>query len=322
MANQSPQPIIQNRTGRITPKAGQRTGESRLRYLISGLGKNRDHLLHALFIVCFLLASSGCTLTRSAISSLRSTDHFVPLETDKRVLYEPGAEAFAEQMAELLPQAIEQVEAGHYRPFVKPVTIHVCASQENYEKLTGIKAPASITLKGVFFSPRLVEEQRPLSLYLAHELSHLHLEQQIGKWKFARLPAWFKEGLATYVSGGGGAQNVTESEAVEAIKTGKHFEPNEKGSIFFRKYGHHWGLSPQMFYRQSMMFVAYLKDTGEEKYCSLLLGIQDGAGFSKSFHTAFDASLAEIWKEFLTEIEKSAGHKNNKYYTVSQRNSE
>jgi hypothetical protein len=266
------------------------------------MGENRNHLLHVFFIVCFLLASSGCSVTRSAISSLRSTDHFVPLETDKRVLYEPGAEAFAEQMAALLPQAIEQVETGHYRPFVKPVTIHICVSEKSYEKLTGIKAPASVTLKGVFFSPRLVEEQRPLPLYLAHELSRLHLEQQIGKWKFAHLPAWFKEGLATYVSGGGGAQNVTESEAIEAIKAGKHFEPHEKGSIFFRKYGHHWGLSPHMFYRQSMMFIAYLKNIDEEKYRSFLLAIQDGAGFSESFHNAFGVSLAEIWDDFLEKI--------------------
>jgi hypothetical protein len=268
------------------------------------MGKTRYHLLNIIFILVFLLTSSSCTVTRSAISSLRSTDHFVPLEADPRVLYEPGAEAFAEQMAELLPEAIERVEAGHYRPFAKPVTIRVCASQESYEKLTGLKAPASVTLKGVFFSPRLVEEQRPLLLYLAHELSHLHLEQQISKWKFARLPAWFKEGLATYVSGGGGAQTVTESEAIEAIKAGEHFEPHETGSIFFRKYGHHWGLSPQMFYRQSMMFVAYLKHSDEQKYHGLLLSIQDGACFSDAFHDAFHASLSELWQEFLSDIKK------------------
>jgi hypothetical protein len=58
-----------------------------------------------------------------------------------------------------------------------------------------------------------------------------------------------------------------------------------------------------MFYRQSMMFVAYLEDIDEKRYQSFLLAIQDGAGFSESFHNAYDASLAEIWKEFLTEIE-------------------
>jgi hypothetical protein len=266
--------------------------------------KNRDHLLHIILIVVFLLTSSGCTVTRSAICSLRSTDHFVPLEAEPRVLYEPGAEAFAQQMAELLPEAIERVEAGHYRPFAKPVTIRVCASEESYEKLTGLKAPASVTLKGVFFSPQLVKEQRPLLLYLAHELSHLHLEQQIGKWKFARIPGWFKEGLATYVSGGGGAQKVSESEAIEAIKAGKHFEPHETGGIFFRKYGHHWGLSPHMFYRQSMMFVAYLKSIDEQKYRSFLLSIQDGTCFSDSFDDAFNARPEEIWQEFVINIKK------------------
>jgi hypothetical protein len=283
--------------------------------------KTRDYLLPALFIVIFILTSSSCSVTRSAISSLRSTDHFVPLEAEPRVLYEPGAEAFAEQMAALLPEAIERVEAGHYRPFVKPVTIRVCASEESYEKLTGLKAPASVTLKGIFFSSRLVKEQRPLLLYLAHELSHLHLEQQIGKWKFAHLPAWFKEGLATYVSGGGGAQTVTESEAIEAIKAGKHFEPHKTGRIFFRKYGHHWGLSPHMFYRQSMMFVAYLKNIDEQKYRGFLLSIQEGTCFSDSFHDAFNTNLTEIWQEFLAEIKKCEGH-NNTYYMLSQLHSE
>ena len=264
--------------------------------------KNPGHLLHVLFIVVLLLTSSNCSVTRRAISSLRSTDHFVPLEAEPRVLYEPGAEAFAQQMADLLPEAIERVEAGHYRAFVKPVIIHICASEESYEKLTGLKAPASVTLKGVFFSPRLVKEQRPLVLYLAHELSHLHLEQQIGKWKFAHLPPWFTEGLATYVSGGGGAQTVTESEAIEAIRAGKRFEPHERGSIFFRKYGHHWGLSPYMFYRQSMIFVTYLKNMDEQKYRSFLLSIQDGACFSDAFHDAFHTSLSESWQEFLAEI--------------------
>ena len=74
----------------------------------------------------------GCAVVRSSFCSLKSTDHFLPLETDSRVLYEPGAEDFAEQLAELLPQAIEQVEDGQYRPFAEPVQIYVCASQENY----------------------------------------------------------------------------------------------------------------------------------------------------------------------------------------------
>ena len=264
--------------------------------------RNQYYVLYIFLITTSLFSLSGCSVIKSAFCSLRSTERFVSLETDSRVRYEPGAEAFAEQMSELLPEAIKEVEAGHYRPFAKPVTIYICASQESYTKITGLKAPASMTLKGVFFSPRLVEEERPLLLYLAHELSHLHLEQRIGQYKFARLPAWFKEGLAALVSDGGGAHLVTELEAVESFRSGRHFEPHKKGRLFFRKYAHHWGLRPHMFYRQSMMFVAYLRDCDEKKYRDLLSHIQDGSSFADSFNMAYGVGLMDVWKQFLLQI--------------------
>lgn len=83
-------------------------------------------ILLVILIVPSLLFFSNCTVVKSTICSLRSTDHFISLETDSRVVYEPGAEDFAQQMAHLLPQAIEKVKAGHYRPFAKPVIIHIC----------------------------------------------------------------------------------------------------------------------------------------------------------------------------------------------------
>jgi len=116
-------------------------------------------------IALLFMSTFGCDVINSAIHSLKSTQNFIPYSADPRVLYEPGAEKFAAQMAVLLPQAIEQVEAGQYRPFAKKITIYVCASQKSYTSFTGLKAPASLTLKGVFFSPRLVEEKRPLLLY-------------------------------------------------------------------------------------------------------------------------------------------------------------
>jgi hypothetical protein len=251
------------------------------------------------------MSTIGCDVIKSAIHSLRSTQHFIPFSADNRVLYEPGAEKFAEQMAVLLPQAIEQVEKGQYRSFSKGVTIYICASQESYTRFTGLKAPASLTLKGVFFSPRLVKEKRPLLLYLTHELSHLHIEQQIGQYKFAILPAWFKEGLAALVSNGGGAQNVSEAQAIEAFKNGKHFEPNTAEGIFFRKYGSYWDLPPHLFYRQSMMFVSYLKENNENQFRRFLLQIEDGRRFIKAFNDTFDNDMSGLWNDFLKDIMKN-----------------
>ena len=264
---------------------------------------NKKRTVVIISVMTLLLNStSGCNVINSAIHSLRSTKNFVSLSSDPRVLYEPGAEKFALQMAALLPQAIEEVEKRQYCAFSKSVVIYICASQQSYTGYTGLNSPASLTLKGVFFSPRLVEEKRPLLLYLAHELSHLQLEQQIGQYKFALLPAWFKEGLASFVSNGGGAQNVTEAQAIEAFKNGKHFEPNTTGGIFFRKYGSYWGLTPHLFYRQSMMFVRYLKEKNETQFRRFLLDIQDGTRFINAFNDNFDEDISRIWNEFLESI--------------------
>lgn len=272
---------------------------------VRGASTVNHRTLHLFLVGILLSCFCGCTVVRTSFHALKSTDHFLPLGADSRVLYEPGAEDFAEQLAESLPQAVELVEAGQYRSFAKPVEIYVCASQESYTSLTGLKAPASLTLRGVFFSPRLVEEQRPVPLYLTHELSHLHLEQQMGKYRFAKLPAWFKEGLATLVSGGGGAHTVTDREAMEAIASGSHFVPHEHGGIFFRKYASHWGLTHHMFYRQSMVFVAYLKSRNENKYRNLLLSIQNGSSFADAFDDAYGVRVSQIWEQFLEETKQN-----------------
>ena len=111
----------------------------------------------------------------------------------------------------------------------------------------------------------------------------------------------------------GGAHLVTDMEAIESIKSGKHFVPHEKGNILFRKYGHHWGLKPHMSYRQSMLFMAYLKTMDEKMYRNLLIKIQDGECFADAFNETFNLSLNDIWDKFLKEIKSKSN--NNMYQT-------
>ena len=72
--------------------------------------------------LCLTLLS-GC-----ATQPLPSVNQFLKLESDPRVRYEPGADAYARQVAGLLPQAIRQVESAHARPFSSSVEVFVCAS--------------------------------------------------------------------------------------------------------------------------------------------------------------------------------------------------
>ena len=46
-----------------------------------------------------------------------------------------------------------------------------------------------------------------------------------------RLPQWFKEGLAVMVSGGGGAEGVSELQARDAIRRGDHIAIESSNSL-------------------------------------------------------------------------------------------
>ena len=250
-----------------------------------------------------ILAQCNNMVVKRIHFSFRSLDDFISLKIDSRILYEPRAKIFAQQVAQLLPEAIAYVEKGHYRSFIKPIKIYIFATESDYSKITGFKAPAHSRPRGVCFSPKIFKENRPMLSYLTHELSHLHLLQQLGEYKCLKnIPTWFFEGLATFVSNGGGAHLVTKEKAIESIKRGNHFVPHAKGSFIFPKYGNSWGLKPHMFYRQSMIFVAYLKMIDEKKYQDFLLKIQDRASFADSFNSVFEVGLNDTWINFLKEI--------------------
>lgn len=263
----------------------------------------RRKLLFA-FIIATLSSFLGCSFIRQSIAALRSTDHFLTYESDPRILYESGAGKYADKIAHFLPAAVQQIEERQYHPFIKPVRVYVCSSKESLKKYFGADVRAGVLIK-LFLSPRIFEDGDEVAkLYLTHELSHLHIRDQIGNYKMSRLPVWFKEGLATYASEGGGAQTVSEKHAIDAIKSGKHFVPNESGGLIFQKTASDWGLKPHMFYRQSMIFIKYLTDTNKVAFRKLLLSVENGERFSMAFETAYNRKLVEIWNDFMKEIGK------------------
>jgi hypothetical protein len=199
----------------------------------------------------------GCSTVSAIAHYTKSTDHFHQLSNEQRVFYEPGAAKFADIVAHALPSAIETVEKKQYGKFNKEIKIYACETTESYNNLTGTKAKAVTYRNSVFMSPGLMENQNDIKPYLTHELSHLMLLQNRGLYGFMTLPPWFIEGLAVFVSNGSGAGNVT------LILSGKTFKPDAAGGVldfFFRKYGSHWNLEPHLFYKQSELFVIYLKN--------------------------------------------------------------
>lgn len=111
----------------------------------------------------------------------------------------------------------------------------------------------------VYLSEKLREKINTLSSILVHELSHVHIRQYSGTFKYITdVPGWFLEGVAVYVSSGGGAETVTAEQAEAAIRNATRFEPDDSGRIIGHKTAHSYSLEPHMYYRQAGLFVESL----------------------------------------------------------------
>ena len=254
-------------------------------------------MIALMFVAIFF---TPCTATKAVIAMNKPTSQFIVLKQDKRVLYEKGAEKHAEIVAKKIDAAVQMVEQKQYKKFTKPVVIYICNSIESFtDYCVQSRASGCVLNERLFLSPKNFQANRQA---LTHELSHLHIEQQLGMFTWhSRYPAWFQEGLATYVSGGEGANRVFPDEARKAMLEGKSFMPNLRGNLIFRKGASSFGLTPNMFYRQAAMFIEYLHNIDAMKFKTFLLFVEAGGNFEESFSAIYKISLNEAWEKFAQE---------------------
>lgn len=254
--------------------------------------------------VC-LFCFSGCAVYDGITNYFNSTNHFLTFKKDHRIRYESGAEKFAAAVSSDLSSAVKEIESRQYSAFPDKITIYVCKSQESFKEMTGRDVSAMFYKKSVFLSPKLLDKPDTVKLYIAHELSHLHLYQHVGDYAYLCIPSWFAEGLAAFVSNGGGAEKVSDAEVKEFIRSGNHFQPIEKagiGDLFVPKYASYWGISHQhkhhMFYRQCMLFVSFLANESPEKFKKFLITLENGKEFADAFRSSLGADAMTKWDEF------------------------
>ncbi|NOY65212.1 MAG: hypothetical protein GXO97_07455 [Nitrospirae bacterium] len=247
----------------------------------------------------------NCSATEGVFHLFKSTDRFRPLEADPEILYEEGARDFALKVARVLPEAIKTVEQRQYNHFLRPIKIYVCNSRESFRDITGRDVRALTYRGAIYISQRLHERPEWLKGYLTHELSHLLIGQHAGVFAGAKMPPWFVEGLATYVSNGGGAEDVTDTEAIQAILSGRHFVPELEGGFIFRKTASSFGLRPHMFYRQAALFVSFMKAYDEMAFKSLLWHIYRGSNFRDAFTASYSVPIKTLWNEFVVKLNQT-----------------
>ncbi len=264
--------------------------------------KRRIYLQIALAWTALLLLN-GCTAIGASIAMHRSTDHLLPLSQDGRVFYENGAESLATSVASILDQSLARVEAEQHAKFEKDVVVYVLNSVETFASFCVHKRARGCVLnERLFISP--IAKDVILGI-LTHELSHLQMEQFLGMWHWhSKVPPWFSEGLAVFVSSPerGGAETVSRKEALLAISNGQSFRPNKRGSLLFPKTASSFGLELHMFYAQSELFVKFLHDKDNLKFKSLLSKIRHKENFSKAILTSYNESLTQLWVEFTQSV--------------------
>lgn len=239
-------------------------------------------------------------------------DQFNKLATDDRILFKQDMDESAMLIQKVLNEKIREIEEVHGKPFSKKVIVHICDTQNCFNSYTGMKGGilAAVTSNGLFLSPYLFANEE-YSSWLAHELSHLHLFQQISIFTASFIPQWYHDGLATYASNGGGANRISREEALEYIQSGKHIIAKDKGAFFSTR----WPLNYEapsdawpkpwyqqhMDYRQASLFYEFLHPKGGTK---LLRYLEKGDSFRQAFISTYGKNPEEmfsIYKNSLAE---------------------
>ena len=250
--------------------------------------------------------------TRHLISGLLNMPDRMPaLTANSQVHYQPGAADFARDVAVLLPDAIARVEAVHGRRFAHPVIVGVYATPEAYAAAngTGSTVPVGVTVfDRVNLSPKLFGPQRQrLRAILTHELSHAHIQGWIGGYAYLYLPNWFKEGLAVMLSGGGGAELVSEDEARAAIQRGEKLVIDDAGSLSsltdVRLEKEPENRPPWyplvLAYREAGMFVNYLRQSDEPAFDRMMNVILGDGPFTEAVTVGYHDDVRSLWQKFI-----------------------
>src|SRR5215475_8818660 len=253
---------------------------------------------------------SLATVHQIASGVWNNPDRLAASPENPRVHYERGGAQYAHAVATLLPATIARIESVQGRPFAHPVTVGVYVSREAFASGNGLGHPraAGVTFFGhVTLSPILFSAQRQrLPAILTHEMSHAHLQSWISALAYIHLPNWFKEGLAVMVSGGGGAEFVSEIEARDAIRRGDRIAIDSEGSgrnltgIKFENPSETSnGLRVMMGYRQAGLFVTFLHDRDAAGFAGMMAAVLDGRPFGAAVMAGYGRGLLTLWAEFL-----------------------
>lgn len=217
---------------------------------------------------------------------------------------EKGAESIAGDISAALPAAVQQVEATHGGKLGALPPIVVCATAACYSRYAAIPASAAETLRDKRISingAKILDMHRDAVQIFTHELSHFYWYSQGVGFQ----PRWFAEGMGVWVSGGGGAENVSVEAAEQAIRAGTTIHPTLDSGLW--NYLTRSPSAPEnnwhLYYRQAGMFVQYLHDRDPLAFAHLLDALRTSKDLQQAWPLAYTVSLDEAWLQFVRGIQ-------------------
>lgn len=251
-----------------------------------------------IIIVFTLLSIVGCSTWNRGTSYFHYKDNLKVLPIDKRILVEGTDIVNVQKIYDKLDSSINIVKDFYQTPFSKEIYVTICSTEKSYIKRSGgyKNSEAMTNWNRVFLAPLTFQKNNEIPV-LIHELTHLHICQKIGIIRMiCNIPPWFNEGLAVVVSGGAGAEEYTDSAAIDWINNNKCIDPKAKGN--FLKPSNDSKLPWDMFYRQSSLFVSYLQEEYPNEFKVFLSDIENKKKFKKAFEKCFNKSIIDAFQAF------------------------
>ncbi len=260
---------------------------------------------HCIRLGCFVTVLSlltGCSaVVRATYLELLPLRGFDTLQTDGRVHYEPEAKTSAELLAANYVQAVQQIETRLGDKLQTVPHVYLCASEACFLKYALNKeARAEARGRGnlILLKANTLEAEGRLLPVFTHELVHTFWFQQ----GIHCTPRWWTEGLAVESSDGGGAEKILRVMATQAVREGHVFQASDENSCWTRMPPGFDGMAWPMFYRQSGMFVEWLRLSNPKAFFVLIKKLQAGDNLSTTITLAYGQSVTSLhlaWQKSL-----------------------
>lgn len=261
-------------------------------------GKSRFYIAAAIVGVAVLAACAPFAKLALPFSG------FTDVPKQPKIHYEQGAEKLADEIASLFPDAISKIEQTHGSQFAKQPEVYICASEECYKKYALVPIARGETRPSgeiIMLNGFKLSRDGTAGAIFTHELSHVY-------W-FTRgvrcQPRWWEEGLAVYVSGGGGAEKASFSAAIQAIRENHVFHPSSESGCFFANSAAKYDLDWPMYYRQSGMFVEFLHISNPSAFNLTLTLLHNKTELPEAIQKAYGQPVEALWKLWLSSITKA-----------------